>query len=60
VDEAAADEPGVQFLASAADFLHDFSDTNVVCLRDRRGLKQIRIFSLRIVRGVLHVRCKIM
>jgi hypothetical protein len=28
-------------------------------IRDRRGLKQIRIFSLRIMLGVLQVRCKI-
>lgn len=27
MDEEAADEPGAQFLASATDFLHDFSDT---------------------------------
>jgi RNase P/RNase MRP subunit POP5 len=32
---------------------------NVGCLHDRRGLKQIRIFSLRIVLVVLYVRCKI-
>jgi hypothetical protein len=38
VDEAAADEPGAQFLSSAADFSHDFSDTNVGCLRDLVGL----------------------